>query len=165
MYEDDGSLAMKPREGESGWKRYGSYLWLENTYTDFVLDLEYKLPEKGNSGVYVRVGDLADPVSTGIEVQILDSFGKKEPLGHHDCGGIIKTQGPSKNMSKPAGEWNRMIVSLKGHHMEVILNGEKIQDLDLSTSAVNDRPSKGYIGLQDHGLPLWFRNVKLKELK
>ena len=49
--------------------------------------------------------------------------------------------------------------------MKVSLNGEQIIDLDLSKTGKKDLPLEGYIGLQDHGLPLEFRNIKIKELK
>ncbi|MDH3585422.1 MAG: DUF1080 domain-containing protein [Phycisphaerae bacterium] len=165
MVEDGGVLAIKPRKGERGWQRYGAYLWTEIPHGDFTLDLEYKLPPRGNSGVFIRVKDRKNPVKTGIEVQILDSHSKKGKLGPHDCGGVIGTVGPSKNMSKPAGQWNRMIITCRGSHMDVSLNGEPIIDLDLSTSKVKDRPLRGYIGLQDHGQLLWFRNIRFKEIE
>jgi hypothetical protein len=166
MVEDDGVLTLKPRpdEKKGDWTKYGHYLWTEKKYGDFVLDLEYKHPKEGNSGVFVRTGDPVKPVDTGIEVQILDSFGKKDKLTHHDCGGIIKTQAPSKNAAKPAGEWNRMIVTCKGNNLQVNLNGEKIIDIDLSKGAMKHCPPTGHIGLQDHGEPIWFRNIKIQEL-
>jgi len=67
-------------------------------------------------------------------------------------------------MAKPAGEWNRMIVTCRGTNLQVELNGEKVVDLQLDKSRVKDRPLTGYVGLQDHGLPLWFRNVRIREL-
>ena len=163
--QKDGVLAIKPREGEKGWQRYGAYLWTDKTYDKYVLSLEFKIPKGGNSGVFIRVKDPKDPVNTGIEVQILDSFGKKGKLGHHDNGGIIRTQGPSKNMSKPAGEWNQLVIKSADNRLLVKLNGEQIHDLDVSKSAVKDRPKAGYIGLQDHGLPLEFRNIEIQVLK
>ncbi|MHC4994429.1 MAG: 3-keto-disaccharide hydrolase [Planctomycetota bacterium] len=159
-----GVLAIEPREGEEGWKRYDAYLWAKKQYSDFIFDLEFKFPKDGNSGVFVRVKDVDDPVNTGIEVQINDVYGK-EKVGPHDCGGIIKTVGPSKNMVKPHGQWNRMIVTCKGTNMKVKLNGEQVVDIDLKGTPVGDRPLKGAIGLQDHGLNLEFRNIKIKELK
>ncbi len=165
LAEEDGVLAIIPRKGEKGWQRYSAYLWTERKYGDFILDLEFKYKKGGNSGVFVRVKDRKDPVDTGIEVQILDSYGKKGKLTHHDNGGVIRTVGPSKNMSKPAGEWNRMIITCKGPNLKVNLNGEQIVDVNLKESPVKDRPLVGYIGLQDHGIPLWFRNIKIKELK
>jgi hypothetical protein len=164
LVEKDGVLAIKPRPGEKGWQRYGSYLWTDRKYGDFVLDLEYKHPKGGNSGVFVRVKELKNPVDTGIEVQILDSYGHKGKLTHHDNGGIIRTSAPSKNASKPAGEWNRMTITCKGNNLEVVLNGEKVNDVDLSKGPMKDRPMEGYVGLQDHGELLWFRNIRLKEL-
>ena len=113
--------------------------------------------------MYFRCADKVDPTKSGIEVQILDSHAK-EKLGHHDGGGVIRTSGPSKNMNKPAGEWNTLVVRCKGSHLVVHLNGEQIQDLKLDEGAMKDRPLEGWIGLQDHGLPLWFRHIKIKEL-
>ena len=84
----------------------------------------------------------------------------------HDHGGIIGTVGASRNMSKPPGEWNRMIVTCRGHHLQVELNGEKIVDVRLDTSPIKDRPLEGHVGLQDHGEPneIQFRNIRLREL-
>jgi hypothetical protein len=95
---------------------------------------------------------------------VLDSHGKTGRLGAHDCGGIIGTVGPSKNASKPAEQWNRMIVTCRGTRMQVSLNGEQIIDLQLDKSAMRNRPLTGYVGLQDHGQPIWFRNIRLREL-
>lgn len=166
LVEDDGVLAIRPRAGERGWERYGAYLWSERQYGDFILDLEYAYPEGGNSGVYFRVADRADPVNTGIEAQILDSSKHEGAMSHHDHGGIISTVGASRNMSRPPGEWNRMIVTMRGTHLTVDLNGANIVDLLLDETAVKDRPLRGYIGLQDHGEPndLRFRRIWLKEL-
>jgi len=164
--QKNGVLLIKPRPGEEGWQRFSAYLWSEKKYGDFVLDLEYAYPAGGNSGVYFRVGDVTNPVKTGIEAQVLDSSGKKGKMTAHDHGGIISTVGASKNMSKLPGEWNRMIVTCRGHHLELELNGEKIVDVRLDTSPIKDRPLEGHIGLQDHGEPneIQFRNIRLKEL-
>jgi Domain of Unknown Function (DUF1080) len=156
-------LTLKPRPGESGWQRYGDYITTEKQYGDFILDLEFKFDPKGNSGVFMRVGDLKDHVNSGFEVQILDTHGLEKP-GHHDCGGVIQTQGPSKNMVKPAGEWNRYTITMKGSHLTVVLNGEQIQDLDLSKTDLRDRPARGRISFQDEAKRIWYRNVRIKEL-
>jgi len=165
--QDDGSLRLEPREGEEGWKRYHHYLWLEEEYGDFVFDFEYKHPEGGNSGLYFRVTDREDPVKSGFEVQILDSTGTPdEEMGHHDLGGVIKTKGASRNMSRPAGEWNRMTVKMEGSHLTVVLNGETIQDFDLAEEKPEGKPlaEKGLIAIQDHGLPFAVRNLRIKRL-
>ena len=162
--QKDGSILIHPRKGEKGWQRYSAYLWSKKKYKDFVLHVEYKYPPKGNSGIHFRVGDLKNPVNTGIEAQVLDSFGKKK-VGPHDHGGIIRTVGASKNMSRKPGQWNTMIVTCKGHHLKVQLNGEGIVDIQLDKTPMKDRPLEGHIGLQDHGEPnnLHYPNIKNKE--
>ncbi len=164
---DGEELRIEPRAGEKGWRRFGAYLWSEKKYSDFILDVEYSYGKGGNSGVFFRVGDVTNPVETGIEAQILDSSRKKGDMTHHDHGGIIRTVGARKNMSAKPGEWNRMVVMCRGQHLVVDLNGERIIDIRrLDQSAMKDRPLEGHVGLQDHGEPhvLRFRNVMLKEL-
>ena len=161
-----GVLLIHPRPGEDGWARWGDYLWTTRKYKDFILDVEYSYPQKGNSGVFFRVGDFANPVDTGIEAQILDSSAKTGEMTDHDHGGIIGTQGASTNASKAPGEWNRMIITCAGTHLVVELNGEEIHDFQLATTVLKDRPLEGHIGLQDHGEPNYikFRNIRIKEL-
>jgi hypothetical protein len=165
--EKDGVLAIRPRAGELGWDRFDAYLWTAEPYGDFILDLQYSYPQGGNSGVYFRVADRADPVNTGIEAQILDCWGKADDqMTAHDHAGIISTSPPKVNASVAPGEWNHMILCMRGGHLEVDLNGSRVIDLDASTTGLKDRPARGYIGLQDHGVPneLRFRNILLKEL-
>jgi hypothetical protein len=164
VVEEDGMVTLEPRQGESGWQRFDAYLTTKRKYKDFVLDLEFKIGQGGNSGVFLRVGDTANHVESGFEVQILDTHGKKNP-GHHDCGGIIRTVGPSKNMAKPAGEWNRYVITCQGNHLVVVLNGEQIVDLQLDKSAMKDRPAEGHIAFQDEAKRVWYRNVRIKELR
>ncbi|MHC4505533.1 MAG: 3-keto-disaccharide hydrolase [Planctomycetota bacterium] len=164
LIEEDNTIALKPRPGERGWTRYKDYLTTDRRYGNFVLDLEFKFNARGNSGVFMRVGDLKDHVRSGFEVQILDTHRKKK-VGAHDCGGVIGTAGPSKNMVKPAGQWNRYTITVIDHSLKVVLNGEQIIDLDISKSRLRDRPARGYISFQDEGKPVWYRNVRIKELE
>lgn len=162
----DGSLYLEPRPGEKGWSRYGSYLWLKEDYKDFVFDFEYKHGKGGNSGLYFRIYDESDATAHGFEIQILDCFGKKK-LGQHDLGGVIKTAGPLVNASKPAGEWNRMVVTMKDGKLSVVLNGKTVQDkLDLAASKPKNKKlaDSGKIAIQDHGQKFWVRNLKVKSL-
>jgi len=165
--QEDGSLFLEPREGEKGWSRYNHYIWLKEKHGDFVFDFEYKHPEGGNSGLYFRCADKVDPTKSGFEVQIKDSTGlADDKMGHHDLGGVIQTKGASKNMSKPANEWNRMTVTMKGNQLQVVLNGELIQDFDLSKEKKEDKElvEEGWISIQDHGLPFYVRNLQVKKL-
>ena len=112
----------------------------------------------------MRIGDLKDHVKNGFEVQILDTHGKAK-FGAHDCGGVIGTSSPAKMAVKPAGQWNQYVITLKGNRLQVVLNGEKIQDFDLSKTKLKDRPTEGYISFQDEAKRIWYRNVRIKELK
>lgn len=164
--QNDGSILIQPREGEKGWQRYDAYLWSKRKYKDFVLDLEYTYPPNGNSGVYFRVADTSDPVEKGIEAQVLDSSQKTDEMTAHDHGGIVRTAAPSANMSRPPGEWNRMVVTCIGSHLQVELNGTEIINIRLDEGPMKDRPLEGFIGLQDHGEPnnLRFRHIRIHEL-
>ncbi len=164
LVETDGSIALHPRDGEKGWQRYDAYLSTLKKYGDFVLDLEFKFEPTGNSGVFMRVGDLKDHVSSGFEVQILDSYGLEKP-GHHDCGGIVRCIGPTKNMVKPAGEWNRYTITVQGRRVKVVFNGEQIIDTNLDETEMKTRPNEGYIAFQDEAKRVAYRNVRIKELK
>jgi len=153
VVEEDGVLSLQPREGESGWKRYQHYLWTEKQYGDFVLELEFKL--RGNSGVFFRVGDLAEPVKTGYEVQMLGKY----------SGSLIGIRGnfPDEGIYKPK-EWNHLVLTVRGQvHIVVEVNGHKVNDVT-ADGAKTRRPATGYIGLQDHGQPVSYRNIRIKEL-
>jgi hypothetical protein len=167
IVEGDGVVRLEPRPGEKGWQRYDAYLWLKKPYRDFEIDFEYKVAKGGNSGFYFRVGDLKSPVATGIEVQIYDSAGKKpgQKLTDHDSGGIIPGIPPTKNTAKPAGEWNRFQITSRGKQLTVRLNSEVVNEVDLTNPKLKGRPESGHIGFQDHGLPLWLRNIRIRELK
>ncbi len=164
VVEEGGVVTLKPRPGESGWQRYDAYLTTDRKYKDFILDLEFKIEKEGNSGVFLRVGDTSDHVKTGFEIQILDTHGLANP-GNHDCGGVIGAAAPAKNMAKPAGQWNRYVITCQGSRLQVEMNGEQIHDLQLDKSPLKDRPLEGYIGFQDEARPVWYRNVRIKKLK
>lgn len=160
--EPGGILTIKPRPGEKGWQRYPDYLWTDKMHDNFTLELEYKIPKDGNSGIFFGVKNKNNPVYEGFEIQILDSHNKTETLTAHDCGGLIGIQAPKTNAAKPFGEWNRMTIACHGNHLRVKLNGDQILDLDVGAKTARDQPLAGYIGLQDHGLPLEFRNIRIK---
>lgn len=162
----DGAATLTPREGEQGWSRFDAYLWSNKEYDDFEIEFEYKVEPRGNSGFYFNVGDKKSPVDKGIEVQIYDSGSKAEgaKLTDHDSGGVIPGVPPTKNAAKPAGEWNKFNITVKGDQLTVKLNGQVVNELDLTQGRVQDRPKSGYIGFQDHALPLSLRNIKIREL-
>jgi hypothetical protein len=161
-------------------KQRGTWLVSEKEYTDFVLAFEVKLTELGNSGVALRAPMKGDPAFDGMELQVADfrynQFAAKSEL----TGGVYRAIAPTKQVYKPT-EWNTVRIELKGTHLKATINGEVVQDVDLSkfdqpvkrhdnTSAppIKDRPKKGHIGFQHLSRkdePVMIRNARLLELK
>ena len=160
-------------------------IWTKRRYGNFVLECEFKISPKGNSGIFFRTGDLKDPVQTGIEMQVIDTagyFGESMPEENskHMCGAMYDLLEPSSIAEKPSGEWNHVTITCKDNLIEVVMNRIKIieMDVDMWTTprknpdgtdnkfdrALKDFPREGYIGFQDHGDPVWYRNVMIKEL-
>lgn len=158
----------------------GGYLYSNEPYKNFVLRIDFKMSPNANSGVFVRIWDRNDPVNTGMEIQILDSYGKTNP-GKHDCGALYDIVAPLKNVARPAGEWNSLSICCRDSHLMAFMNGEKIVDVDLSQwteagknpdgtpnkfkYAYKEMVKPGYIGLQNHGHEVWFRNIKIRDRK
>jgi len=157
----------------------GGDIWTERQFGDFVLELEFKVAPQANSGVFFRTADIRDPVQTGIELQVLDSFGKQE-VGRHDCGAIYDCLAPSRNAVKPPGEWNHVVLICRGGCIRALMNGIQIIDMNLDDwtepgknpdgtpnkfkRAYRDMPRVGHIGLQDHGSPVWYRHIRIRPL-
>lgn len=105
-----------PQEEGKPHKRYAN-IRTEQEFEDFNITLQTRVPEAGNSGIYLR----------GIyEVQVADSFGK--PLDAHNMGGIYSRITPTEAAEKPAGQWQTFDITLVDRHVTVILNGKKIID-------------------------------------
>lgn len=154
-------------------------IWTKEQYGNFILDLEFKNNPHGNSGVFLRTADIVEWLHTGIEVQVLDSYGVNQPT-IHDCGAIFDCLAPISNPVKPAGEWNHYRIACVDNIITVTLNGVAVthMNLDLWTqahrnpdgsenkfnTAYKDMARSGAIGLQFHGDPVWYRNIKIKRL-
>jgi hypothetical protein len=164
----------------TGGKQRGTWLISEKEYSDFVLECEIKLTERGNSGIALRTPMKGDPAFDGMELQVADFRYNTEAKDSELTGGIYRAIAPTKQVYKPT-EWNTFRIVLKGDHLKATINGEVVQDIDLSkydktvkrhdgTDAppVKDRPRKGHIGFQHlsrNNEPVLIRNVRIKELK
>jgi alpha-3'-ketoglucosidase len=161
----------------------GGYMMVhKEMWENFVLSCDYKISAKCNSGIFVRTYSLKprpgkDVGFNGIEVAIDDTRGS----GYHDPGALYDLVKPTKQTQKPVGEWNHIVITCDRSKIAVELNGEVVTKADLDEFAkpfarpdgtphkfdvaYKDHPRKGYIGLQDHGSPCWYKNIKLKVLK
>jgi 3-keto-disaccharide hydrolase len=158
------------------YKSGGYVLMYKKQFGDFILKCDVKMPKSCNSGVFFRMGNPKDPVQSGFEVQVMNSKGK----GRHDFGAIYDLVAPSKNNLKPTGQWNAVEIKCVGPHITVKVNGETVATMNCDEwtepgkrldgskhkfrKAIKDFPRKGYLGFQDHGAKVWFRNVKVLEL-
>jgi len=180
----DGKPSKTPVEqGSLNPHKSGHYMLVHTQkWSNFLLSLDFKITNKCNSGIFVRVASLEprpgkDVGFNGIEISIDDTKG----AGYHDTGAIYDLVKPVKNAMKPAGEWNHIEIACQENRIEVVLNGEPVTRADLELFnepnqrpdksahkfdiAFKDHPKSGYIGLQDHGSPCWFKNIKLKPLE
>lgn len=135
----------------------GTDLLTDRKFEDFQLRVEFRYPEKSNSGIYLR---------GRYELQIEDNFGA-EPDSHR-IGGVYGFLTPSINAAKPAGDWQTFEITLLGRVLTVIHNGERIIDRQsipgITGGALDSREGEpGPILLQgDHGV-VEFRQVTLTE--
>ena len=173
---EDGVITLKNRTDRQ--EHNDNYLWTERQYGDLVLDLEFKVAQGTNSGIFLHTSNPKDPVQTGIEIQVASSAPGR-PLGKGSIGGIYDLVAPTSNALKP-DDWNRYTITCQGPRISVVLNGQTVSEanLDQWTEArkspdgtVNkfDKPLKdfartGYLGLQDHGTPVWYRNIRIRPL-
>jgi len=153
--------------GQGGW------LSTQKEYDNFKLELDFRVPPGGNSGVFVRAPHEGNPAYQGMEIQILDDYAEQwanlRPSQY--TGSIYDVQAPSKRATKKANEWQKMIIVCNGPRVQVTVNGTVILDTDVNEHAdkLATHPglkrTKGYIGLQDHGQRIDYRNIKITELK
>ncbi|MDO8684436.1 MAG: DUF1080 domain-containing protein [Armatimonadota bacterium] len=172
-WEVEGPQAWTVRDGVLYCSGEGiGWLRSKKQYKDFVLQLEYKVGQEANSGVFIRATKEGNPAFTGMEIQILNDYGRKPT--QRTTGSMYSAIAPKVNASKPAGEWNEYQISCIGNMITVRLNGRRIMHADISNPAINaalmegpkltDRAKIGHIGLQNHGFPLQFRNIQIRKM-
>lgn len=151
-------------------------------YENFELELEWKVAPGGNSGVFFHVVEdstLRYVWQTGPEMQILDNERHADgKLPQTSAASNFALHAPVRNVARPAGEWNRARLVVKGSHVEHWLNGEKVVEYELwsddwkkrvQNSKFKDMPRyglarTGHIALQDHGDWVAFRNIRIRRL-
>jgi hypothetical protein len=147
-------------------------------FGDFELTLEYNLAPGANSGVFFRVTE-DDPViwHEAVEVQVIDNArtGLKPA---QTAAANYDLHAPSRDVSKPAGQWNALRLLVRGAHVEHWLNGTKVIEYELGSDDWKQRVQaskfidfprfgtarRGHIGLQDHGDRVAYRNIRIREL-
>jgi cytochrome c len=155
----------------------------DGEFQDYELTLDWKISACGNSGVIFNVVEddkYKNTYNSGPEMQVLDNTCHPDAkIPKHRAGDLYDLIACSKETVKPAGEWNQVRLVSKNAKMEFWLNGTKVVDFTMHTpewkemvanSKFKSMPGfgeskKGHIALQDHGDAVWFRNIKIRELK
>ena len=171
------------QEGAINPHQCGAYMMIhKQVWRDFQLQLDYKVSGKCNSGIFFRTFPLTpkpgrDVGYNGLEVAIDDA----QQTGYHATGAIYDLVPVKQDLTRPTGQWNHLLLTCDKSRVSVELNGRLVSKLDLNewTQAgtrpdgsdhkfrdivFKDHPREGYIGLQDHGAPVWFKNIKLRPL-
>jgi len=162
----DGAIVCVPKKGQ--------VLQTENEYSDFALDLEFKLEPGSNNGIGLHYPGSGDAAYVGMEIQVLDDHHEKyksiAPWQFHgSVYGVQPSTQSEKSQLKPAGEWNRQQILCIGDHVKVILNGVTITDVYLTgKKPIHDEKHPGLerktgtIAFCGHGDYVAYRNIKLK---
>jgi hypothetical protein len=167
------------RQGILYGSERGCWLMSEREYGDFILEYDFKLGPRGNSGCALRSPMAGDPAFDGLELQMADFRYNTNATDAELTGGLYRALAPAKQVYKPE-QWNTYHIELRGSRISVVLNGEKIQDADLTAHAapvkrhdgtmappLKDRPRRGHIGFQElsrGGDHVMIRNARIKVL-
>lgn len=186
----DGWRGYKQKTVPSGWKVIegklvrvggGGDIITDGEYESFELHIDWKVSPKGNSGIMYHVKEGPDTAyMTGPEYQVLDNDkhadGKNKLTRAGSCYGLYPA---TKEVCKPAGEWNHAKLVINKGHVEHWLNGEKVVEYNKGSDEWVKKiagskfkawsqfgvPTKGHLCLQDHGDKVEYRNIKIKVLE
>jgi hypothetical protein len=165
-------------------------LWSEKTYKDFVLVADWRLPAKAKArsrptftadGLYIRDDkgqiirkEILDAGDSGIHLRGNPRYQVNiwsQPMGSGDINDLHKDASlpeairraclPKQRADAPFGQWNRFVITLHGNRVTVLLNGI----LMIDQAELPGVPPRGPLGLQNHGDPVEFRNLFIKELE
>lgn len=156
----------------------GDWLLTNDEFDSFVLRYEYRcVSGEGNSGVCIRAPKEGNPAFAGMEIQVLRP-GWETP--YQRSGALYHTVAPNVEADKKFGEWNSVEVYANGPNIRTTMNGVVLYDIQITDftkeklekenvkddwrKPLDDRPAKGYIGLQDHEDQVEFRNIRIKTL-
>jgi len=178
--------AMKVFTGEGkkpGQGADGDIVYATKKFKNFELSVDWNAGKAGNSGIFYNVREVpGKPVYYAApEVQILDNVDASDnKIDSHLAGSLYDLIAADPKTVHPSGSWNTIVIKVKDGVVTHTQNGVKVVSYTLWTPEWDAMVAKskfksfpgwtegiakeGYIGLQDHGYPIWFRNIKIREL-
>ncbi len=181
---EDNAMKVFTGEGKQpGQGSDGDILFSSKKFKNFELTIDWKASKMANSGIFYNVREVpGKPIYYAApEIQVLDNVDATDnKLPSHLAGSLYDILPADPKTVKPTGEWNTVVIRVKDGKVTHIQNGVKVVEYTLWTkewdamvtnSKFKDFPGwtegiakEGFIGLQDHGYPVWFRNIKIREL-
>jgi len=168
----------KPGQGSNG-----DIVFATKKFKNFELSVEWNAGKAGNSGIFYNVREVpGQPIYYAApEVQVLDNVDASDnKIDSHLAGSLYDMIAADPKTVKPSGSWNTIVIKVKDGVVTHTQNGVKVLSYTLWTPEWDALVAKskfktfpgftegiakeGYIGLQDHGYPIWFRNIKIREL-
>lgn len=183
VVEDDAMKVFTAEGKNPGQGSNGDILYSVKKFKNFELSVDWKVSKMGNSGIFYSVREVpGQPIYYAApEVQVLDNVDATDnKLPSHLAGSLYDMIAADPKTVKPTGEWNNIVIRVNNGKVTHIQNGVTVCEYELWTSKWDEMVAKskfksfpgftegiakeGYIGLQDHGYPIWFRNIKIREL-
>jgi hypothetical protein len=162
----EGKAGFEAKDGDlvcDGSGNWPTWLRTEEVFENFVLRLEYRTVAGAESGVFLHAPLYGRTSHVGFDVRLGGAGG----LRRHSAGAIFDAVPPLVAASRPEKdpEFNQLEVVMDWPKLTVRLNGQLVQDLNVEENeSLRYRPRLGFIGLQDRGKPVYFRNIRIKRL-
>jgi hypothetical protein len=181
--EDESMKVFMGKGRKEGQGAGGDILYAPKKFKDFELSIDWKASPKANSGIFYAVREVpGKPIYYAApEIQVLDNKDATDnKVDSHLAGSLYDILAADPKTVNPAGEWNTVVIKVKDGHVTHSMNGTEVVSYTLWTpewdamvenSKFKNFPGwtegiakEGYIGLQDHGYTIWFKNIKIREL-
>ncbi len=181
---EDNAMKVFLAEGkEPGQGAGGDILFGDKKFKNFELSIDWKASDMANSGIFYYVREVpGQPIYYAApEIQVLDNENATDnKIDTHLAGSLYDMIAADPETVNPAGEWNTCVIKADNGKVTVSMNGTEVMEYThwsdewdelVENSKFKDFPGftegiskEGYIGLQDHGYAVWFRNIKIREL-
>jgi hypothetical protein len=181
---EDNSMKVFTGEGKKpGQGANGDILYATKKFKNFELSVDWKASKMANSGIFFNVREVpGQPIYYAApEIQVLDNVDATDnKVASHLAGSLYDMIAADPKTVHPAGSWNTIVIKVKDGKVTHTQNGVEVLSYTMWTPEWDALVAKskfktfpgftegvakeGYIGLQDHGFPVWFRNIKIREL-
>lgn len=181
---DEDAMKVFTGEGKNpGQGANGDILYPAKKFKNFELSIDWKASKSANSGIFYSVREVpGQPIYYAApEVQVLDNVDASDnKVDSHLAGSLYDLIAADPKTVNPAGSWNTIVIKVKDGKATHTQNGVEVLSYTLWTPEWDEMvknskfknfkgwsegiDKEGYIGLQDHGYPVWFKNIKIREL-